>query len=404
MRQPSMTAHRILLTAAVVGTIGWIGVVAIGWQLASTSSATLGFDLELLLQAGRDLAGGRSPYAPELVSGGAPTATELFYSYPPPVAQAMTIVAGLPSVAVLVAWGALALAGLLVVAELLRRRLSPDRPRPVVLAITAAGAPLTLPFAVGLIFGNFDVFFPLLYGAMLLAVLDDRRRRQVFGGIAIVVASLKLHPATMGLWFLVRAIHERSSAAARMVVATAIVVGLGIVIVSVLFDRIGLWAEYLQVVRAGTNAVIVDHRNAGIAAIIAGALGGGDPMARTLHVGVALTALAVTIWAAWRRGDALEGFAWASAASLCTLPVTWYHYPSAMIPVAIAAWLRADQRSSGRVRTAIVAAAVIAAVAIAALQLLWVAIGLVILAARWSRQVRPSDAAGAPPGPARATV
>jgi len=57
MRQPSMTAHRILLTAAVVGTIGWIGVVAIGWQLASTSSATLGFDLELLLQAGRDLAG-----------------------------------------------------------------------------------------------------------------------------------------------------------------------------------------------------------------------------------------------------------------------------------------------------------------------------------------------------------
>ena len=48
--------------------------------------------------------------------------------------------------------------------------LAPDRPRAVVLAICAAAAPLTLPFTVGLLFGNFDVFFPLLYGTMLLDV------------------------------------------------------------------------------------------------------------------------------------------------------------------------------------------------------------------------------------------
>jgi hypothetical protein len=398
MRQPSMTARRILLTAAVVGAIGWTGVVAIGWQLASMSSAALGFDLELLLQAGREVAAGRSPYASELVGGGAPTATELFYSYPPPVAQAMTVVAGLPSVVVLVLWGALAVTGLLVVAELLRRRMSPHRPRAVVLASCAAGAPLTLPFAVGLLFGNFDVFFPLLYGAMLLAILDGGRRGQVLGGVALAIASLKLHPASMGLLFLVRATRERTSATGR-VVATAIAVGVAIVAVSLLMDRIGLWSQYTQVVRAGTGAVIVDPRNAGIAALVAGAVGGGDAMARTLHLAVAVVALVITVWAAWRRGDALEGFAWAAAASLSTLPVTWYHYPSAMIPIAIAAWLRADQASSGRVRIVIVAAMVVAAVAIAVLALLWIAIGLVILAARWSRPELPPDAPGAPPTP-----
>jgi hypothetical protein len=402
MRQPSTTVTQVLLTAAVVGSIGWIGVVAIGYQLASTSSARLGFDLELLLRAGRDLAAGRSPYAEQLVGGGAPTATELFYSYPPPVAQAMTVVAGLPSVPALVLWGAFAVGGLLLVAELLRRRLTPDRPRALVLAVCAAAAPLTLPFAVGLLFGNFDVFFPLLYGTMLLAVLDDGRRRHILGGVALAIASLKLHPVSLGLWFVVRTIRDRTSSAG-LVVATAVAVGAGIVIVSILVDRTGLWAEYAQVVRAGTNAVIVDPRNAGIAAVIAGALGGGDPMARTLHLVVGVAALAVTIWAAWRRGDPLEGFAWATAASLCTLPVTWYHYPNAMIPVAIAAWLRADQGSLRRVRGVIIGAMVVAAVAIAALPLLWVAIGLVILAVRWSQPVATSDEARVAPAPVPVT-
>jgi hypothetical protein len=397
MRQPSMTARRILLTAAVVGTIGWIGVVAIGWQLASMSSAALGFDLELLLQAGRDVAAGRSPYAAELVGGSAPTATELFYSYPPPVAQAMSIVAGLPSTLALVLWCALAVGGLLIVAEALRRRLAPDRSPAVVLGICAAAAPLTLPFTVGLLFGNYDVFFPLLYGAMLLAAIDSRRRAQVLGSISLVLASLKLHPASIGLWFLVRGFRDRAAPAGLVVVATAIAVGAGIVVVSVLADGIGLWSQYAQVVRAGTGAVIVDPRNAGIAALLAGAVGGGDPLARSLHLGVAVAALAITVGAGWRRGDAVEGFAWAAAASLSVLPVTWYHYPSAMIPVAISAWLRAEQASGGRVRVAIVAAMIVAAVAIAVLALLWIAIGLVILAARWSRPASvPVEAAAQP--------
>ncbi len=84
-----------------------------------------------------------------------------------------------------------------------------------------------------------------------------------------------------------------------------------------------------------------------------------------------------------------------------TLPVTWYHYPSAMLPVAIAAGLRAHGASARPVRGLLVAAGVVAAVAIAALPLMYVALGLVIVAARRSGEaspeVRPVRSPGGPP-------
>ncbi len=152
---------------------------------------------------------------------------------------------------------------------------------------------------------------------------------------------------------------------------------------------------------AGTRAVIVDPDNAGIAAVVATIVGGGDALARMLHLAVGVGALVVTAWAALRRADTLESFAWATAASLVTLPVTWYHYPSAMLPVAIAAGLRAHGASARPVRGLLVAAGVVAAVAIAALPLVYVALGLVIVAARRSGEaspeVRPVRSPGGPP-------
>ena len=89
------------------------------------------------------------------------------------------------------------------------------------LGVTAAVAPLILPLAVGLLFGNYDVLFPLLYGAMLLAVVAPTRASTLAGGAALVVASLKIHPASMGLWFLVRAVRERRTVATGRTVARA---------------------------------------------------------------------------------------------------------------------------------------------------------------------------------------
>lgn len=383
MTDPVRRETRIVLAAVVVALIGWAGVIAIGLQLAAMRTPALGFDLELLLEAGRALASGRSPYEVELVGGAAPTATDLFYSYPPPVAQSMVVFAGMPSYVMLLLWGIGAVAGLLVIAEILRRRLAPDRPSQTVLVLVAAAAPLTLPFTVGLLFGNYDVWFPLLYGLMLVAVLAPSRGTEIAGGIALVLASLKIHPGSMAVWFAVRWVRDRRGEAAPVLV-TAVAVGAGILVGSVAIGGLGLWAEYIAVIRSGTGAVIVDPRNAGLAAVAASLLGLGDPSARAIHVGVAVMAVGVTIWAAMRRGDPLESFAWATAASLSTLPVTWYHYPSAMIPVAIAAWLRAAPPDRRRVAACLVAAQLVAVVALAILPLLWLAIGLVILAARWS--------------------
>jgi hypothetical protein len=61
MTRSVATDTRTLLAAAVVGVIGWLGVIALGIQLASGSPPALGFDLELLLAAGRAGAAGRSP-------------------------------------------------------------------------------------------------------------------------------------------------------------------------------------------------------------------------------------------------------------------------------------------------------------------------------------------------------
>lgn len=393
-RSPS--ARRVILAAAVVGAVAWVGVIAIAVQLGSSSPRALGFDLELLLQAGRDVAGGRSPYAPTLLEGAAPTATELFYSYTPPVAQAMSLVAAVPSDVMLVAWAIVAVGGLIAVSEALRRRLDAERDPLLVLTVVAASAPLILPFAVGLLFGNFDVFFPALYGAMLLASLGGRPATAAVGGVALVVASLKLHPLSMGLWLLILGVRDRLSGG-LVVVATALASGLAIVVVSLVTGGVELWSDYVEVVRAGSGAVIVDQRNASLAAQLAIAVGGGDPLARPLHIVVALGALVLTIWAGWRRLDPVESFGWAAAASLSTLPVTWYHYPSALIPVGVAAWLRAGPAQRRRVIGALVAADALAVMALVALPLLWPAIGLVIVAARWSGSAgrdRQAPAAG----------
>jgi hypothetical protein len=382
MSQPTTGADRTVIAAVLAAVLGWIGVGGIGLQLGANGA--LGFDLGLLLDAARDLAAGRSPYAADLLGGGAPVSTDLFYSYPPPVGQALIPFAPLSLVPMLLLWDALAVVGLLVVVDRLRRVLAPDRSAVPVLAVTAAAAPLTLPFAVGLLFGNLDVFFPLLYGAMLLASLAPATASAGSAGTALALASLKIHPASMGLWFVVRAVVDRSSGAARVAVA-AIAVGIAILIASVALGGVERWVEYGAVVRAGTNAVIVDPRNAGPAAMLVGAIGGDDALARGIHVGVGVAAIVLTAWAAWRHRDPLEGFAWATAASLATLPVTWYHYPSALLPVAIAAWLRAAPAVRKRVALTLVGAEVVAAAALVALPLLWAAAGCVILATRWSR-------------------
>lgn len=369
---------------AVGGVVGWLGLIWLAVSLYNTTPPHAGFDLELLLRAGRDVAAGRSPYDPALVAGTAPVAESLFYSYPPLVAQAMAVFAPIPSPIMFVAWGAAAIAGLAVVADALGRRFAPGRrPIEVVLPVVAL-APLCFPFAIGLLFGNLDIFFPLLYGAMLLAATGGVAAARG-GGVGLAVASLtKLHPASLAGWFAIRALM--GDRPARRVLIVAVFVGLAILGLSLVVGGTGPWIDYAAVVRAGSNADLVDPRNAGPAVQLALLIGADDRFARTAQVAITILALAITAVAARPGRDPVERLGWAAAASLAILPVTWFHYPSALIPFGLVAILRAPSgQAQRRVNGLIGGALVVAAIAIAALPLLWLAMGLVLAAVHESR-------------------
>ena len=392
----------------------WGGVLWLGSRMFAMTPPSAGFDLELILGAGRRVAQGIGPYDPSMLAGHAPTAEDLFYSYPPPVAQAFSLVAGVPSGIALLGLAVVAVAGLALVTGTFARRLDPARSVSSAIVPVLAVAPVVFPFAIAILFGNLDLVFPLLYGAMALTVvLPVSRSRSprvprlagFAGGASLAVAAIaKLHPVSLGAWFLVRGLHDRrveQDAVPRTgdgpprfpdawrVLAAAIVVGVAIVGVSLLVGGVGPWQDYLVVVRAGSAADIVDRRNIGPAAQIAMLLGGSESVARILQVPVTLAAIAVTAWVAWTRRDAFESLAIAATASLVILPVTWFHYPVALLPFAVAAWLRARAaRTTATVLRWLAVAGVIAALAIILPVALWLSVAAVLLAVHASGRDR----------------
>ena len=406
--RPSRPAWPLWLVA---GVAGWAGVAALGVQLYSSVPRRAGFDLELLLGAGRRVSAGVTPYDAGMLAGRAPSAVDLFYSYPPPVAQYLSLFAAIPSPVMLVAWGVAAALGLLAVAVLLAGvRGQAARPdfrallQHVGLPVVAI-APFVFPFAIAGLFGNLDALFPLLYGLMLVGALGTSPASRFGGGAALAVAAVaKLHPASMVIWFLARGLrdHRRTPRPAAtsgrlitasgvpgpwVVAAAAAAVGLAILVVSLAAGGITPWLDYVAVLRAGSGADVVDARNIGPAAQLALLAGGGEGLGRLAQVLVSMLAVTVTVVAAWTRDDPVESFAWATVASLVVLPVTWFHYPVALLPVAVAVWLRAAGPGRRRVAALFAAAMVAGVLAVGIPVLIWVSVALVLVAARLTATV-----------------
>ena len=363
----------------LVGVIGWAGIVAIGWTLWQATPPRAGFDLALLLEAARRVTAGRSPYDAAMLAGAAPDATALFYSYPPAVAQAMTLLAWLPNGVVLVLWALGATLGLGLAAWRLALAAGRSATARADAVKTVAVAALLLPFAVAVLFGNLDAWYGLAFGAFVLAVAVPRasRGRVLAGGIALgFVVVAKLHPASLLLWLLVRALADRHGPA-RQVLAAAVATGLVIVAASLLVGGLGPWQDYVAVLRAGAGAAVVDPRNVGPVSLLGQVVPLDGTGVRLALAVVSLAALAITALAAWRVRDPLASVAAAIAASLAVLPVTWYHYPVALVPVGVAL---AVFRPASLARVAV--ATIVADLAIAFTPLLWVAVGVLLAGAR----------------------
>lgn len=385
---------RRVLTLLVVGGFGWFGLAWIGAMLARTQAVGVGFDLRLLLDAGRKAAEGMPLYDQQMVAGGVVEAQSLFYSYPPFVAQLLAPIAAIPHEIVLVAWAVISTAALAWVCVRIVRRFGDGGADVEALAVAlpvVALAPFVLPYGIGLLFGNLNTIFPFLYGLLLLAVAPAAGRpARLAGGVALgLAAATKLHPASLGLWFVVRGLRQRRNGeppSAWEVVAAAVVTGLALLAFSLVVGGAQPWLDYLAVVRSGSGADLVDPRNMGPAGQLGVLLGLDTPLVRAIHLVVGVAAVLVTAWAAWRRRDPVESLAWAAVASLVTLPVTWYHYPAALIPFAVAALARRPS-----VAPWVIGAWAAAFLAITFPPLLWVAMALVVAGAVASA---PATAAG----------
>ena len=356
------------------GAVTWAGLAWLGWSLWRQDPPRVAFDLTLLLHGARHVVAGESPYDPALLAGQAPHVAALFFSYPPPVAQAMTVLSGLPDGVVLALWAVGATAGLALIAALIARASGRDGPGVAVRA--AAVAPLFLPFSVALLYGNLDAWYPLGYGALVLAVLPGASRRTlVAAGAAVAVVTVaKLHPATLLLWIAARAVAERGGPQAR-VLAAAAVTGVGVLVASVVIGGTGPWLDYVAVVRAGAGASLVDPLNLAPVSLLGQAVAIDPATLRLVQVAITALAAAASVLAAVRVRDPLASLSIAVVASLVTLPVTWYHYPVALMPVGIAlAVAHPDTRPR------VVLAVVVAGLSWAVLPLFWLAAAILVLA------------------------
>jgi hypothetical protein len=92
-------------------------------------------------------------------------------------------------------------------------------------------------------------------------------------------------------------------------------------------------------------------------------------------------ALLVTVGIALAARSTLMSFAAATVASLVLSPITWFHYPVAMLPIAAAAWVAArGSPAATLVAGLIVGALVVAALAVANPVVVWLAVALVLAA------------------------
>jgi hypothetical protein len=393
------------IVCLILACFGWANLAILGSVGLSKNPPTAGFDLQLLVDAARRVAAGHPPYDPAAVAHGL-QARDLFYSYPPIVAQFLAPLAALPNWLILSGWCVGAAAGLVLVAELLARSQigRPDSaPGEVALdvaLVTLAAAPFFFPFLVALLFGNVDAWFPLLFGALALALVSDRtissRATSIGGGAALALASIvKLHPGTLVIWLAIRwhgFRNERRGLAT--VIGAVIATGGGLLVVSLLLGGVGPWRDYVDYLRASGSASLTSWVNLGPASQLA-MLTGNHDLARPLAVVFAVAAVVATVLAARLVRDPLESVGWAIVASLVVLPVTWYHYPVALIPVALVAWFRSRGMARGRrVTAALLGAYVVADIAILAPVALWLSVALLFVAVRWSCPV------GADPAPA----
>lgn len=382
-----------LFVTVVLGGVGWTGLVALAASMLSADPPRAGFDLALVLEAGRRVAQGGSPYDPVLLAETRiPSAVDLFFAYPPVVAQAAALAAAVPLGAALAGLWVAAVATLgfglhrLVAAAGLA---NPTAAEGLALAVL----PFVAPFAVALLFGNLDAFFPAAFAALLWWAVSPSRSAALAAGVAIGLATVaKLSPGVVLFWLAMRALRIRrleGPAHPRAPLAVALATIAMALLLSYVVGGIGPWQEYLGVAQAVSGAALVDPRNIGPASQLALWLKAGEEAARAMHLGVVALAGITAALAAWRVDNPEASLFVAALASLVLLPLTWFHYPAVLLPFATSRLI--GQAGKGvRAWAWAPIALVVALLALAWPVLLWLSVALVGVGVLAGRRLVPS--------------
>jgi alpha-1,2-mannosyltransferase len=310
--------------AALLGAVFFITIAGwLSWHVIQTAHQSFGFDFTSYYRAGGRVLDGLDPYGPSMLAG--PVDAKGFgpYRYPPPLALMVAPLARLPFDVAAWIWLAFSLICLAAVV-LLDRRISARPLHPLAFVV---GLTLFAPFWDGLIEGNVSLMLALMYAFVLYGLV---RQRAGLAGFGLAVGALvKLHPALLGLWLLVRG--ER-----RAVVAT-IIAGLALVGVSLLSPplREG-WLLYPTVLRNIFEGSPVYALNGAPTAVLAGLAPLSSEALRLVQIVLILAGVGLTIWAA--RRSLRGGFAAVSVLSLVLAPVMWPHYLLTLTPAFLALW------------------------------------------------------------------
>ena len=339
----------------IAGTLAILGVLILGAAMlrqAADPTGQFGIDFGDYHGAARALLETGHPYAPEMLAGPVDAQGLERYRYPPPLAQLLAPLAGLPVGTAAAVW-LLAQAVAMVAA--------------VWLALGAAGVPRHPERAAWSVVACL-VFMP---------VFDTLWKGNVSGFVALIVALVAMGGATAGVGaaagtllkvvpgtLLPLLLADGRRAVLAGLAAAAVVVGLSVLVTPT------AWADY-AVVLPNLLGGSADYATNLAPATLADRAGVAAPISSVVRLITLAAAILLTLAApivAWRHhgfhGRA-AGVTLATAAMLLLPAATWYHYLAALLPVAALAWPAASVRG----RLGLLAAAAAIAVGVAALPL-----------------------------------
>jgi hypothetical protein len=296
--------------------------LSMSWSRVVRVPSSFGLDLIAYEAAADRLVETGSPYSDELVAG--PVANEgenvgIGYFYPPPLAQAFTLVREVDHYVLATIWTALQALTAFLVLPLIWRRAGGRPGLAAYLGVTAL-AMASYPLQIALVIGNVSGWSAFLVGVLLVS------KPPVQG---VLAGSLSLLKATNAATLLASLFERRSR-----LPALGLVVGLGTLSFVISPGAWWAWLEVLpnvlQLPPGGSPASV------SLASMARDTPVGGAAALASTAGGAIILFLALLL--ARREGLSRRVVAAAVASGLLLNPTLWDHYLAVMIPILIATW------------------------------------------------------------------